>query len=53
MNDEMESRLLGRKVAIETAPNDNKANSTAGRSTFTRTGPTREIDYADNGDHIP
>jgi len=53
MNDEMETRLLGRKVAIETLLGDKKDNATAGRSTFTRTGPTREIDYADNGDQIP
>ncbi len=53
MNDEMESRLLGRKVALETAPSDANANATVGRSTFTRTGPLREIDYADNGDQIP
>ncbi|KFN42544.1 hypothetical protein N789_12965 [Arenimonas oryziterrae DSM 21050 = YC6267] len=49
----METRLIGRKVAIETAPYDANANANVGRSTFTRTGPTREIDYADNGDQIP
>jgi len=53
MNDEMETRLLGRKVAIETALSDAKSDSNVGRSTFTRTGPTREIDFADNGDQIP
>ncbi|HMB57957.1 MAG TPA: hypothetical protein VKM35_12225 [Arenimonas sp.] len=53
MSHEMETRLLGRKVAIETAPNDVKANTNFGQSTFTRTGPTREIDHADNGDQIP
>ena len=53
MNDDLNTRLLGRKVAIETAPYDASANSTLGLSTYTRTGPTREIDSADNGDYVP
>lgn len=53
-----EARLLGRKVAIETtaeitAKDSREAASIWGASTFVRTGPTREIDYADNGDQIP
>jgi hypothetical protein len=53
MNHEMETRLLGRKVAIETTSPDANGGANFGQTTFTRTGPTREIDHADNGDQIP
>jgi hypothetical protein len=53
MSNEMETRLLGRKVAIETASPEANGSTNFGQTTYTRTGPTREIDHADNGDQIP
>ncbi|MBT2745471.1 MULTISPECIES: hypothetical protein [unclassified Lysobacter] len=50
-----ETRLLGRKVAVETPVLDVPGNSAtfATASTIRRTAPTNEVDFADNGDHIP
>ncbi|HEV8695878.1 MAG TPA: hypothetical protein VGQ93_17080 [Lysobacter sp.] len=53
-----EARLLGRRVAIETTADimtqdAREAGTMLGSSTLVRTGTTREIDYADNGDQIP
>jgi hypothetical protein len=58
MTMDAEARLLGRRVAIETTADimtqdAREAGTMLGSSTLVRTGTTREIDYADNGDQIP
>jgi hypothetical protein len=51
MTQESAVRLIGRMVAIEAA--EVSGDIVRATTTITRTGPTHEIDHADNGDAIP
>lgn len=50
-----QTRLIGRMVAIESPISEGEDMNAAfaAASTIRRSGPLNEIDWADNGDHIP